>query len=505
VSVSGAGPDDDGLAAARPRAGRARHPKGTLAATILGSSLAFIDGSVVNVALPAIERDLATSGASGASIGWLINGYLLPLGALVLVGGAAGDRYGRKRMFLAGIAVFSVASLACALAPGFGWLLGARALQGVGAALLVPASLALLGAAFEGEARGSAVGTWAAASAVAGALGPVAGGWLVDAVGWRAIFLINLPIAAAAAWLSWRRIDESRSDDPAPLDLAGAALATIGLGLATFGLTALATGGADSGGHGDALAGGSALAAGAAALVAFVVVEARLGRKAMMPLALFGTRAFVGVTLLTLGLYAALSGMVVLLPYLLISRAGWAATAAGAALLPISVAMGLGSRAAGKLAERVGTRTLLTIGPLVVAAGFALFLRVDGQAVRYATDILPALVLIACGLTLSVAPLTSAVIAAVDPSHVGAASGFNNATSRVAGLLATALLGYVLVGDATGPAFLGRFHGAAIAGAALALGAAASAFFLCASVSGSRDRRGRAPTAAPSGRGRRRS
>ena len=506
MSPTRAGPDADGLAAARRHAGRARHPKGTLAATILGSSLAFIDGSVVNVALPAIERDLASSGASGASIGWLINAYLLPLGALVLAGGVAGDRYGRKRMFLAGIAVFTLASLACALAPGFGWLLAARALQGVGAALLVPASLALLGAAFEGEARGSAVGTWAAASAVAGALGPVAGGWLVDAVGWRAIFIINLPVAAVAAWLSWRNIEESRSADPAPLDLAGAALATVGLGLATFGLTALAARGADAPGHGSALAGGYALAAGVASLVAFVIVEARLGRSAMMPLALFGTRAFVGVTLLTLGLYAALSGMVVLLPYLLIARAGWPATAAGAALLPLSIAMGLGSRAAGRLAERVGTRTLLTLGPLVVAAGFALFLRIDGGAVRYATDILPALALVACGLTLSVAPLTAAVIAAVDPSHVGSASGFNNATSRVAGLLATALIGYVLVGDATGPAFIGRFHGAAIAGALLAVGAAASAFLLCAPrPSGSRDPRAPAPPAAPSDRGHRRS
>jgi len=506
MSPTRAGPDADGLAAARRHAGRARHPKGTLAATILGSSLAFIDGSVVNVALPAIERDLASSGASGASIGWLINAYLLPLGALVLAGGVAGDRYGRKRMFLAGIAVFTLASLACALAPGFGWLLAARALQGVGAALLVPASLALLGAAFEGEARGSAVGTWAAASAVAGALGPVAGGWLVDAVGWRAIFIINLPVAAVAAWLSWRSIEESRSADPAPLDLAGAALATVGLGLATFGLTALAARGADAPGHGSALAGGYALAAGVASLVAFVIVEARLGRSAMMPLALFGTRAFVGVTLLTLGLYAALSGMVVLLPYLLIARAGWPATAAGAALLPLSIAMGLGSRAAGRLAERVGTRTLLTLGPLVVAAGFALFLRIDGGAVRYATDILPALALVACGLTLSVAPLTAAVIAAVDPSHVGSASGFNNATSRVAGLLATALIGYVLVGDATGPAFIGRFHGAAIAGALLAVGAAASAFLLCAPrPSGSRDPRAPAPPAAPSDRGHRRS
>ena len=479
--------------------------KGTLAATILGSSLAFVDGSVVNVALPAIERDLASSGASGASIAWLVNAYLLPLGALVLVGGVAGDRHGRKRIFLAGVAAFSAASLACALAPGFGWLLAARALQGVGAALLVPASLALLGAAFEGEARGRAVGTWAAASAVAGVVGPVVGGWLIDAVGWRAIFLVNLPIAAAAAWLAWRKVDESRDDDPAPLDLVGATLATLGLGLATFGLTALAAHGGAAARHGDAVVGGAALAAGAAALVAFVLVEARLGRRAMMPLALFGTSAFVGVTLLTLCLYAALSGMVVLLPYLLIRNAGWAATAAGAALLPLSLAMGLGSRAAGKLAERVGPRMLLTIGPLIVAAGFALFLRIDAGPVRYWTDVLPALAAVACGLTLSVAPLTAAVIAAVDAAHVGAASGVNNATARVAGLLATALLGYVLVADAGGPAFVGRFHGAAIIGAVLALAAAASAFFLCAPISGSRGRRAPAPTAERPDRARRRS
>ena len=482
-----------------------RPPEGTLAATILGSSLAFIDGSVVNVALPAVQRDLASSGATGASIGWLINAYLLTLGALVLVGGVAGDRYGRKRMFLAGIAVFAAASLACALAPGFGWLLAARAVQGVGAALLVPASLAILGAAFDGEARGRAVGTWAASSSVAGAIGPLLGGWLVDAVGWRAIFLVNLPIAAVAAWLSWRKVDESRSDDPPRLDVAGATLATIGLGLATFGLTALAARGAAAPSDGGVLGSGAALGAGALALLAFVLVEARLGRRAMMPLALFGTRAFVGVTLLTLCLYAALSGMVVLLPYLLISRAGWAATAAGAALLPLSVAMMLGSRAAGRLAERLGARTLLTVGPVVASAGIALFLRIDAGPVHYASDVLPALVLVACGLTLSVAPLTSAVIAAVDPSHVGEASGVNNATARIAGLLATALLGYVLAGDATAPAFIGRFHGAAIVGALLALAGAASAFFLCAPINGSRDRRAPAPTAAPSARARRRS
>jgi EmrB/QacA subfamily drug resistance transporter len=473
-----------------------RHPKGTLAATVLGSSLAFVDGSVVNVALPAIERAFASSGASGASIGWLINAYLLPLGALVLVGGVAGDRYGRRRVFLVGIAVFTLASLACALAPRFGWLLAARALQGIGAALLVPASLALLGAAFEGEARGRAVGTWAAASAVAGVLGPLAGGALVDSVGWRAVFLVNLPIAATAAWLAWRKVEESGDDASPPLDVWGASLATVGLGLATYGLTVVAARGASTT-HAAAVPGGAALAAGVAALVAFVLVEARLGARAMMPLALFGTRSFVGVTLLTLGLYAALGGMVVLLPYLLIERAHWSATAAGAAFLPLSLALGLGSRAAGKLAERVGTRTLLTIGSLVVAVGFLLFLRVGGGDVRYVRDVLPALAVVACGLTLSVAPLTSAGIAAVDAAPVGSASGVNNATARIAGLLATAVLGYVLVGDAAAPSFLARFHGAAVVGAVLAVGAAASAFFLCRRISAAPGRRERAPKAAP--------
>ena len=504
MSLATAGPCDHGLAGAAPHKNAARHPKGTLAATILGSSLAFIDGSVVNVGLPAIEHDLASSGASGASIGWLINAYLVPLGALVLLGGVAGDRYGRKRMFLAGLALFTAASLACALAPGFGWLLAARAAQGVGAALLVPASLALLGAAFDGEARGRAVGTCAAAGAITGALGPLVGGWLIDAIGWRSIFLVNLPIAAVAAWLAWRKVDENRADESPPLDGTGALLATAGLGLATFGLTVLAArGGAGEGSLTAALA---ALAVGVAALVAFIVVEARLGARAMMPLGLFGTRSFVGITVLTLCLYAALSGMVVLIPYLLIRSAGWSAAGAGAALLPLSVAMGLGSRAAGRLAERVGARLLLTVGPLIVAAGFALFLRVGAGPVHYAVDLLPALVVVACGLTVSVAPLTTAVIGAVDAAHVGSASGVNNATARVAGLLATALLGYVLAGDGSAPNFVGRFHGAAIAGALLALGAGIAAFALVAppdAASGSRDRRAPAPTAAPSGPGRR--
>jgi EmrB/QacA subfamily drug resistance transporter len=472
----------------------AGHRKGTLAATILASSLAFIDGSVVNVGLPAIERDLASSGASGASIGWLVSGYLLPLGALLLLGGVAGDRYGRKKMLLAGMALFSAASLACALAPGFAWLLAARAAQGIGAALLMPASLAILGAAFSGEARGRAVGTWAAAGAVCGAIGPLAGGWLIDVVGWRSIFLVNLPIAALAGWLAWRYVDESRSDDAAPLDIGGAFFATVGLGLVTYGLTlvaAHASATTSTNGGGSATVGFFALGAGVLALIAFVVLESRLGRHAMMPLHLFGTATFVGVSILTLGLYAALGGMIVLLPYLLIRSGGYSAAAAGAALLPLSIAMGLGSRAAGRLAERIGARVLLTVGPIVVALGFLLFLRVGTGVIGYATVLLPALVVVACGLTLSVAPLTAAAMGAVDAAHVGSASGVNNAIARIGGLLATALLGFVLAGDASGPAFVARFHGAATCGALLALAAGIAAFALVRGRGRGRGRRGR--------------
>ena len=496
MTAATAGPCDRGIAhgVAEPPASKpASHPTGTLAATILGSSLAFIDGSVVNVGLVAIERDL---GASGASIGWLINAYLLPLGALVLLGGVAGDRWGRKRVFLSGMAVFTLASLACALAPGFVWLLAARAVQGVGAAFMMPASLALIGAAFSGEARGRAVGTWATAGAITGALGPLAGGWLIDTVGWRAIFLINLPIAIAAAWLAWSCVDESRSGDPAPLDGGGALLATTGLALLTIGLTVLAgqRGSADGAAVASAASAAShtasavmAVLAGLALLLGFVLLEARLGAKAMMPLALFGTKSFVGVSLLTLFLYAALGGVFVLLPYLLIESGGYSAAAAGAALLPLPIALGLGSRAAGRLAERTGARLLLTIGPCIVAAGVALFLRIGPGPIDYLSVVLPALTVLACGLTLSVAPLTAAVMSAVDAAHVGSASGVNNATARIAGLLATALLGLVLTGGARDAHFVAGFHAAAVAGALLSLAAGAAACVLV------RGRAGREP------------
>ncbi|MEO8923180.1 MAG: MFS transporter [Caldimonas sp.] len=485
MTATTVGPCDRGVATAVAvtTATRPAHPTGTLAATILGSSLAFIDGSVVNVGLPAIEQSL---GASGASISWLINAYLLPLGALVLFGGVAGDRWGRKRTFLAGMLVFVLASIGCALAPSFALLLVARVAQGLGAAFLMPASLALLGAAFSGEARSRAVGTWAAAGAITGAIGPLLGGWLIDVVGWRSIFVINVPIAIAAAVLAWRYVSESRTGDPAPLDVGGALLATAGLALLTVGLTVLA-------GQGTVAAGSTATAASTMTsvttattalvsrgllLLVFVGLEAKLGAKAMLPLALFGTKTFVGVTLLTLFLYAALGGMLVLLPYALIDNGGYSAAAAGASLLPLPIVMGLGSRAAGRLAERTGARRLLTIGPCIVAAGFAFFMRIGADAHAYLADVLPALALIACGLTLSVAPLTAAVTGAVDAAHVGSASGVNNAVARVAGLLATATLGFVLATGSASVEFTARFHAAALAGALLALAAGGAAFLL---------------------------
>ena len=411
----------------------ARRARWTLVASILASSLAFVDGSVVNVTLPAIGADVG-GGAEGLQ--WMINAYLLPLSALLLLGGAAGDRFGRRRLFLAGIALFAVASLVCAAAPSLGWLLGGRVLQGLGAAMLMPNSLALLGRAFAGEARGRAIGSWAAAGAIAGALGPLLGGWLVDTVGWRAIFFINLPLAAGALWLGWRHVAESREAAEGALDWLGVATATAGLALVTFGLTRLS---GETAGPGGRLA----TIGGLGALVLFVLVERRRGDRAIMPLSMFGTRSFAGLTLLTFLLYGALGGLFVALPFLLIELRGYSPTEAGAALLPLPLAIGLGSRAMGALAARIGPRRPLTIGPLVVAGGFALATRIGAEGSYWAT-VLPAILVIALGMAGAVAPLTTAVMASVDGDHVGTANGFNSAVARTGGLIGTALLGGVL-------------------------------------------------------------
>jgi EmrB/QacA subfamily drug resistance transporter len=429
-----------------------------LAASIFASSLAFVDGSVTNVALPAIRQDMT---ASAAELQWIINAYLLPLSALLLLGGAAGDRFGRKRIFLGGIVVFAAASLACALSPNLEFLLGARFVQGAAAAMLLPNSLALLGSAYSGEGRGKAIGSWAAATTITAAIGPLIGGWLIEAIGWRAIFYINLPLASVAVALAVWRVAETR-EGKERLDWLGVGIATLALGAITWGLTVL--GGARPMTEPGLIATG----AGIAGLALFVWVEARQGPHAGMPLALFGTLSFGGLTLLTFLLYGALGAAFVLIPYVLIENRGFTPVLAGAALLPIPVILGTGSRYMGALAAKIGPRLPLTIGPLVVAVGFALAARTEAGA-SYWTTLFPALVVVALGMAGAVAPLTTAVIASVDTRHVGTASGFNSAIGRTGGLIATALLGSVLSaqGNALETAF-DRAVLAAAAGAALA-------------------------------------
>ena len=440
------------------RGSRRHAPAWTLAASILASSLAFVDGSVANVALPAIRADLA---ASAADLQWVVNAYLLPLSALLLLGGAAGDRFGRRRMFVGGIAGFAVASLACALAPSLAVLLAARFVQGASAAMLLPNSLALLGSAFTGDARGRAIGTWAACTTITAAIGPLLGGWLIGTVGWRAIFYINLPLAAGAVVVAVTRVAETRAGKER-LDWLGVGTATLALAALTWSLTVL------SGGAADFRPGLGMLAVGLALLAAFVWVEARQGRHASMPLALFGTRSFAGLTLLTFLLYGALGAAFVAIPYLLIENHGFTPLRAGASLLPIPLVLGAASRFMGGLAVRIGPRWPLTIGPLVVAIGFALATRIEAGA-SYWTTLFPALVVVSLGMALAVAPLTTAVMASVDPTHVGTANGFNSAIARTGGLIATASLGSVLAANgATLDHAFDRAVLAAAAGAALA-------------------------------------
>ena len=442
-----------------------QHPNLVLTTTILASSLAFVDGSVVNVALPAIAQNLK---ADAGSLQWVINAYLLPLSALLLLGGAMGDHFGRRRLLMIGTAIFALASLGCALAPSLAWLLAGRLVQGCGAAILLPNSLAILGQSFSGTSRGRAIGIWAATGAAMGAIGPVIGGWLIDLGSWRAIFLLNLPLACGALFLAGGFVPRDEHRGGVPLDTLGAMLATIGLAALTWALTV----GSGGGWTPTALA-GAAIAVGF--LLAFLQVERSRGDHAMMPLGLFGSAGFVGLTLFTLLLYGALGELFVLIPYLLIKEAGYSGTAAGAALLPLPLLLAASSPFAGALAARIGARLPLTIGPLVVAAGFLLAFRIQPEA-DYWSTVLPMISVIGLGMSAAVAPLTTAVLTSVDRKHTGSASGLNSAVARTGGLVATALLGSVLAAE--GHNLLTAFRTAMVVGAAACAAASLAAFAL---------------------------
>ena len=404
-----------------------------VAATVLGAGIAFLDGTVVNVALPTIGRDMH---AGIRELQWILDGYLVTLSALLLLGGSLGDLYGRKRGFLVGLVAFSLASVTCGFAPDTTVLILARAVQGAGAALLVPGSLALISASFHPDDRGRAIGAWSGLAGVAGAIGPFVGGWLIDAVSWRLIFFINLPIAAICFVITKRFGPESRDDDDRGVrpDFSGAITASVGLAAMAYGLIERqwAVG-----------------LVGALILVAFVLIERRVAHP-MLPLAIFRSSQFTGANLTTLAVYTGLGGTTFALVLQLQKSLGCSALQAGSSLVPITVLMVFLSSRSGALAQRIGPRAQMTVGPLIVAAGLLILTRVaPGRS--YVTTVFPGALVFGFGLVVTVAPLTTAVLASVDDHHLGVGSAFNNAVARIAGLLAVAALPLVAGLDTSAP------------------------------------------------------
>jgi EmrB/QacA subfamily drug resistance transporter len=418
---------------------RLRTPAGrwVLLTTVLGSGMALLDGTVVNVALERIGRDF---GAGFTGLQWTVNAYTLTLASLILLGGSLGDRFGRRRVFVIGVVWFALASVMCGLAPNIETLIGARALQGIGGALLTPGSLAIISASFHGRDRGAAVGAWSGLGGIAGAVGPFLGGWLVG-IDWRLVFWINVPLAVLVVVVALRHVPETRDPSAAPhLDVAGTVLAALGLGALTWSLTGL--------GSGTSAALIVGLVVGVLALVGFVVVERRSSHP-LVPPGLFADRVFTAANVATLLIYAALGTVFVMLVLFLQVVSGFSPLQAGTALLPVTVIMLLLSAWAGGLAQRIGARIPMTVGPLVSAAGLALMARIGPDA-SWLVDVLPAVVVFGVGLSLTVAPLTSTVLDAASDRHAGAASGVNNAVARAAGLLAVAVVPGIagITGDA---------------------------------------------------------
>ena len=401
---------------------------------VLGSGVVFLDGTVVNVALPALSRDL---NASVRGLQWILDSYLVTLSALLLLGGSAGDRYGRRSMFVAGLGGFVVASVLCGLAPGVGFLIVARALQGVAGALLVPASLSIISSVFDGDDRGRAIGAWSGLAAVAGAVGPLVGGWLVDAGSWRLIFFLNVPVAAAAATIAVRHVPETSDDEAGPLDVTGAALVSAGIALVAYGLI-----------EHSFVAG----LGGVAALLVFLAVERRDDHP-MLPLSLFASGQFSGTNLTTVAVYGAMGAAMFLITLRLQVTLGYSALEAGASFLPFTGLMLLLSARVGGLAQRIGPRRPMTVGPLLSAGGLLLFAGI-GPGDGFLTAVLPAVTLFGLGMTVTVAPLTAAVLGAVDRRRSGVASAVNNVAARLAGLVGIAVI----------PAVAGIGTGAGLAG-----------------------------------------
>jgi EmrB/QacA subfamily drug resistance transporter len=431
-----------------------------LAGTVLGSGIVSLDATVVNIALPRLADGLDTD---FAGMQWVVNGYTLTLAAFILVGGALGDRFGRKRIFMVGVAWFAVASLLCGVAPNVQTLVIARMLQGVGGALLTPGSLAIIQASFHPEDRARAIGAWSGLGGVTTAIGPFAGGWLIDIASWRWIFLINLPLSALVLWIAVRHMPESKAPaQSAPLDLPGVVLGAAGLALTTWGLIdrSWTLGGV-----------------GIVALVAFVVAEWRK-RQPMLPLGIFRSRQFSAANLSTLFIYAGLAMVFFMLGLVLQEALGYSPLEAGAASFPVTALMLAFSARSGALAQKIGPRWPMTVGPLVVAAGMLLMTRVEPGA-SYVAGVLPAVLVFGAGLAITVAPLTATVLAAADSEHSGIASGVNNAVARVGGLLAVAavpvIAGFDPARDVAASTLVDGFHTAVVGAAVLtAIGALVS-------------------------------